>query len=277
MRQKFDDLCEQIKSFITPLIENPNNTNEYKNKSITSNLFQLWDESCIDWNSFVAKFDDEEWKDSKKNRPIIDNLVSLLGCSSNEINRDRINGLDSKMKNIIDEFIIIFINLKSKGFENLLHSFNDVIHYPLKWNYNIDEFLLEKKLSTSLKGKIWIVASTINWRKMKRENRTIMNNNEELKSSTNLTRLRNILVHNGENYEWNYQIYNDENNIQKFKKFSETCGIEGKNDKTKYFYEQYKKQPEDLLKQQIEIIREILINWGEITNIFSEDNNLFTK
>lgn len=111
---------------------------------------------------------------------------------------------------------------------------------------------------------------------MKKENRTFMSDKEELKCSTNLQRLRNILAHNGINDEFNYRIYSDENNIQKFKKFTEMCKVEGKLDKTKHFYEQYKNF-EVFVKQHIETIRAILINWGKITNIFSENNNLFSN
>ena len=46
----------------------------------------------MNWNNFVKKFDDEEWKSNEKNKPIIDNLANLLNCSSDEINSNKING-----------------------------------------------------------------------------------------------------------------------------------------------------------------------------------------
>lgn len=61
-------------------------------------LLQLCDEnSYTNWNSFVAKFKDENWKKEEKNMKIIGELCAIWKCQSNEI-YDKINGLDEEIK-----------------------------------------------------------------------------------------------------------------------------------------------------------------------------------
>ena len=61
-------------------------------------LLQLCDEnSYTDWDSFVAKFKDENWKKEEKNMKIIGELCAIWKCQSNEI-YDKINGLDEEIK-----------------------------------------------------------------------------------------------------------------------------------------------------------------------------------
>ena len=64
---------------------------------IASKLSCLYDNTYADWNSFVEKFTDENWKKEEKNQKIIGELCAIWKCQSNEI-YDKINGLSNKIR-----------------------------------------------------------------------------------------------------------------------------------------------------------------------------------
>lgn len=170
-----------------------------------------------------------------------------------------------------DKDQIVIKCLKNGGFIYLSHCLKDAINAlnsnnKNKWKlkYSIDEFLLEIGFGTRETLEIYIVAQVCNWMQMQNENRTCMNEHEELSISTNLTRLRHVLAHDSNLGEINHRIYEDKSNVSKFKKFYQNINKENKKDKTKYFYDKYKKNPNELLKSQIETIRVILIDWERI-------------
>ena len=64
---------------------------------IASKLSCLYDDTYTDWNSFVEKFKDENWRNDQKNKPIVEQLCKLLSCQPDETH-DKINGLSNKIK-----------------------------------------------------------------------------------------------------------------------------------------------------------------------------------
>ncbi len=69
-----------------------------KKQLIVFYLGELEDENYYtNWDSFVAKFKDENWKKEEKNMKIIGELCAIWKCQSNEI-YDKINGLDEEIK-----------------------------------------------------------------------------------------------------------------------------------------------------------------------------------
>ena len=61
-------------------------------------LIQLGDENYTDWNSFVAKFNDNTWKENEKNKPFIEKLADLLKCSFDEVNAKKLKNFRKNRK-----------------------------------------------------------------------------------------------------------------------------------------------------------------------------------
>ncbi len=76
---------------------------------------QLRDENYVNWESFIKQFDDQEWKESDKNKHIIECLTTLLNCTITELSSGKINGLDKK---IIKKAQNLKWQLKSSPFDN---------------------------------------------------------------------------------------------------------------------------------------------------------------
>ena len=121
-------------------------------------------------------------------------------------------------------------------------------------------FLCDIKLET-LKDKIYKVdriESSEKLKKMKMKGQKKIDVKDLDDFCDNLTLLRDMLAHDDGNANWNVEIYD----------YSENNQIFEKNKKNKYFYESFKElsknKSELLLKEQIETIREILINWEKI-------------
>ena len=68
-------------------------------------LIQLGDENYTDWNSFVAKFNDNAWKENEKNKPFIEKLADLLKCSFDEVNAKKIEKLSEKIESNVQKLL----------------------------------------------------------------------------------------------------------------------------------------------------------------------------
>ena len=90
------------------------------------------DDTYTDWDSFMEKFKDENWRNDEKNQPIIGQLCDLLSCQLHEI-YDKINGLDDETKNIIHNLLSVLqtITKKIKNLHGELTSFCDNYKYFL--------------------------------------------------------------------------------------------------------------------------------------------------
>ena len=126
--------------------ENEKNKQQLLNnqqKIISFYLVQLAGKDYSDWDSFITKFDDQQWK--AQNREIIDDLALALNCLDEQINRDKINALPQAIKDLtidllnqkkqenelkIDELIKLIDNLTEKN-KNLLDE-NEKIKQDLK-------------------------------------------------------------------------------------------------------------------------------------------------
>ena len=97
-----------------------------------------------------------------------------------------------------------------------------------------------------------------------RSNKQTKIEREDLSQLYNIKLLRNMLAHNDNSQNWNIKIFNDKENSQIFEQFKES----------KLFYDSFfdKTRFEQFLKDNIEILRTILINWENITNNFKKHN-----
>ena len=68
-------------------------------------LIQLDDGNYTDWNSFVAKFNDNAWKENEKNKPFIEKLADLLKCSFDEVNAKKIEKLSEKIESNVQKLL----------------------------------------------------------------------------------------------------------------------------------------------------------------------------
>lgn len=214
---------------------------------IASKLSCLYDDTYTDWNSFVEKFKDENWRNDQKNKPIVGQLCNLLSCQPDET-YDKINGLSNKIKS----YATILRNEKHNttgGLNALKKMTNDGLCF----------FLLHINFEV-LKNKIYRVAcieSSDKLNKMRNSNQTKIKH-EDLLCLDNLTLMRNLLAHSDNELNWNIKISKNEQNNQIFENLEET----------KLFYASFENNFEKLLKEQIETIRTILIDWKEIIKQF---------
>ncbi len=111
--------------------EKQNGKND-KNQPFYFCLAQLYDDTYTDWDSFMEKFKDENWRNDEKKQPIIEQLCDLLSCQPHEI-YDKINGLDDETKNIIHNLLNVLqtITKKIKNLYGELTSFCDNYKYFL--------------------------------------------------------------------------------------------------------------------------------------------------
>ena len=128
---------------------------------------------------------------------------------------------------------------------------------------NISDFLLSincKNFSLKSYEEIYMIPwiEDIEKKKLKKETKI---NVDELKCRDNLTVLRNILAHDIGDVHWIFAIFNDKDNDKILKEFYVKENMTKWLNKSKYFFDQYNKNFEELLKKQIETIRKILINW----------------
>ena len=68
-------------------------------------LAQLYDGNYTDWDSFVAKFNDNAWKENEKNKPFIEKLADLLKCSFDEVNAKKIEKLSEKIESNVQKLL----------------------------------------------------------------------------------------------------------------------------------------------------------------------------
>ena len=210
---------------------------------IASKLSCLYDGTSTDWDSFMEKFKDENWRNDQKNKPIIEQLCNLLSCQPDETH-DKINGLSNKIKS----YATILRNEKHNTTcgSNALKKMTDdgLCFFLLHINFEV------------LKNKIYRVAcieSSDKLNKMRNSNQTKIKH-KNLLCLDNLTLLRNLLAHSDNELNWNIKISKNEQNNQIFENLEET----------KLFYASFENNFEKLLKEQIETIRTILINWEKI-------------
>ncbi len=71
-----------------------------ENKLISYYLLQLWDKN-YNWDNFVNQFDNPTWKNDAKNQPTIKKLVTLLNCSINDLNANKINNFNDEIKKMM--------------------------------------------------------------------------------------------------------------------------------------------------------------------------------
>lgn len=68
-------------------------------------LIQLDNGNYTDWDSFVAKFNDNTWKENEKNKPFIEKLADLLKCSFDEVNAKKIEKLSEKIESNVQKLL----------------------------------------------------------------------------------------------------------------------------------------------------------------------------
>ena len=138
-----DNLTEKNKNLLDENEKNKQQLLDNQQKIISFYLVQLAGKDYSDWDSFITKFDDQQWK--AQNREIIDDLALALNCLDEQINRDKINALPQAIKDLtidllnqkkqenelkIDELIKLIDNLTEKN-KNLLDE-NEKIKQDLK-------------------------------------------------------------------------------------------------------------------------------------------------
>lgn len=170
-----------------------------------------------------------------------------------------------------DEIIYLYYGFATSSYYISLYE-------KMKWDYkkwrknlkdsnkkkeNISDFLLSincKNFSLKSYEEIYMIPwiEDIEKKKLKKETKI---NVDELKCRDNLTVLRNILAHDIGDVHWIFAIFNDKDNDKILKEFYVKKNMTKRLNKAKYFFDQYNKNFEELLKKQIETIRKILINW----------------
>ena len=132
IKQQIEQLLQNKQHVTGEIIELKNKLESNKNELIPFALLQLYDDTYTDWDSFMEKFKDENWRNDEKNQPIIGQLCDLLSCQLHEI-YDKINGLDDETKNIIHNLLSVLqtITKKIKNLHGELTSFCDNYKYFL--------------------------------------------------------------------------------------------------------------------------------------------------
>ena len=98
--QDINEINELIKETDQSIIESEKlikkckeTLNEIDKLLISFYIIKLWTENYPNLDSFATKFDSIEWKEDKKNKPIIEKLANLLKCSFDEVNKQKIKQL----------------------------------------------------------------------------------------------------------------------------------------------------------------------------------------
>ena len=122
-----------------------------KNLLLPFYLVQLAEENYENWGLFVAKFNDVGWKQIEGNKSIIEKLSNLLGCPYEEINSDKINGLDEKIKNNTKKLL----NSQKKFLNNLnKHLCYCCINKDPWFYHNNDIDLSSKEITENIKKNL---------------------------------------------------------------------------------------------------------------------------
>ncbi len=108
-----------IKKIKNEILKVEKELKENKEKLISCYLAQLADEKYIDWENFVKQFNVQAWKNDKKNKPTIENLLPLLNCSIEDLDANKINDLDEQITNDAQKFI--------KKWKDIINEFNTKI------------------------------------------------------------------------------------------------------------------------------------------------------
>ena len=147
------DLDTQTKDSAKKLLDSQkklnSEINENKTELIAFYLGQLGEDNYENWSNFVEKFNDQNWKKQEKNKAIINQLVVLLKCSFDEINQNRINGLDQQTKDRTKKLL----DSQKKFFDGLNMCYCCVNKDPWFYHDN-DEDLQSKEAIENIKKNL---------------------------------------------------------------------------------------------------------------------------
>ena len=215
-QDQISNLDQQTKDHAKALLDSQKKLNdeikENKEKLIVFYLGQLGKENYENWDSFVAKFKNENWKNEEKNMKIIGELCTILKCQLHEI-YDKINDLDQQSKDQAKKLL----DSQKKFFDSLKMCYCCVNKEP--WFYNDNDENLQSKdaienIKKNLKFPFFVLP------KMVKENGKIVGLEYNFKLSSDSTGLIKSIIKNVSDDAARFKIFIAKNNKNK-KSFNE--------------------------------------------------------
>ena len=256
---RINGLDQQTKDQTKKLLDNQKKLNdetiENREELIVFYLGQLGKENYENWDSFVEKFNDGSWKKQEKNKEIIDLLSIPLNYSFDEINRDRINGLDQQVK----DHAKALLDSQKNFFDSLKMCYCCVNKEP--WFYHDNDGNLQSKaaienIKKNLKFPFFVLPNMVI------KNGKIVGLEYNFKLSSDSTGLIKSIIENVSDDTTKFKIFIAKNNKNKnfFEKINEFFSVSNDFKWEKYINGLSNKEITDFLKNIADFSNEQIVN-----------------